>query len=169
MTPTSGVSLGTVIARPARTSPAKAHTRRGFLFQPRFSRVVPFMLRIVLIFAGGGCGSVLRYLMQGWLQRFSGASFPLGTLLVNISGCFLIGFLGGLFFGPRPINPDYRFAILTGILGGYTTFSTFGWETWQLGNERQYLFAALNVVLSVAIGLFAVWLGKQLAQIIYGT
>ena len=86
------------------------------------------MYRITLIFAGGGAGSVLRYLVQGWVQRLSGASFPLGTVIVNISGCLVIGLLAGMFFGPRPINEDYRFAILTGILGGYTTFSSFGWE-----------------------------------------
>ena len=127
------------------------------------------MYRIALIFAGGGGGSVLRYLMQGWVQRLSGSSFPLGTLIVNISGCFVIGFLGGMFFGPRPINEDYRFAILTGILGGYTTFSSFGWETMKLSDDREFLYAGLNVSLSIAIGLVAVWLGKQLVQAIYGT
>jgi CrcB protein len=127
------------------------------------------MYRLVLIFAGGGGGSVLRYLMQGWIQRLSGASFPLGTLIVNISGCLTIGFLGGLFFGPRPINEDYRFAILTGILGGYTTFSSFGWETMKLSEDREFLYSGLNVALSLAFGLLAVWLGKQLVQAIDGT
>ena len=126
------------------------------------------MYRIALIFAGGGAGSVLRYLVQGWVQRLSGASFPLGTVLVNISGCLVIGLLAGMFFGPRPINEDYRFAILTGILGGYTTFSSFGWETIKLSDDGELLYAGLNVILSVAIGLAAVWLGKQLVQVIYG-
>ena len=93
------------------------------------------MYRILLIFTGGGSGSVLRYLVEGWLQRLWGTSFPFGTIVVNLSGCLIIGLLGGLFFGPRPINVDYRFAILTGVLGGYTTFSTFAWETLQLGND----------------------------------
>lgn len=127
------------------------------------------MYRIFLIFAGGGAGSVLRYLVQGWTQRLWGASFPLGTVIVNLTGCFAIGLLGGLFFGPRPIHEDYRFAILTGILGGYTTFSTFAWETMRLSDDHEFLYASLNVVASVAIGLAAVWLGKQLVQIIYGT
>ena len=127
------------------------------------------MYRITLIFAGGGAGSVLRYLVQGWVQRLSGASFPLGTVIVNISGCLVIGLLAGMFFGPRPINEDYRFAILTGILGGYTTFSSFGWETIRLSDDGELLYAGLNVVLSVALGLAAVWLGKQLVQVIYGS
>lgn len=125
------------------------------------------MFRIVLIFVGGGFGSVLRYLMQGWVQRLAAATFPLGTVIVNLTGCLAIGFLGGLFFGPRPINVDYRFAILVGILGGYTTFSSFAWETMKLSDDREFLYASLNVIVSVAAGLAAVWLGKQLVQVLY--
>jgi fluoride exporter len=129
------------------------------------------MFRIALIFAGGGAGSVLRYAVQGWVQRLSGAAFPLGTMIVNLSGCLLIGLLGGMFFGSRPIpiHEDYRFAIITGILGGYTTFSSFGWETLKLTDDREFLLAAVNVVVSVAVGLAAVWAGKQLVQVIYGS
>lgn len=127
------------------------------------------MYRVTLIALGGGGGSVLRYFTQGWIQRLSGASFPLGTLIVNVSGCLVIGFLGGLFFGPWPIDEDYRFAILTGVLGGFTTFSSFGWETMKLSDDGEFLYASLNVVLSVVVGLVAVWLGKQLVRAIYGT
>lgn len=123
------------------------------------------MDRILLIFLGGGVGSVLRYLVQGWFHR---PTFPLGTLLVNVAGCLLIGFLGGLFFGARPIAENYRFAILTGLLGGFTTFSSFGWETMQLTEDKQYLYAGLNVVLSVTLGLLAVWLGRQSVTLLYG-
>ena len=126
------------------------------------------MYRLLLIFFGGGAGSILRYLLQGGLHRLAGESFPWGTTVVNISGCFLIGLLGGLFFGPRPIPEDYRVAILIGVLGGYTTFSTFAWETMQLSDDREFLYASLNVVLSIAVGLAAVWLGKQLVLVIYG-
>lgn len=127
------------------------------------------MYRVALIAVGGGGGSVLRYLTQGWVQRLSGASFPLGTLIVNVTGCLVIGFLGGLFFGPWPIDEDYRFAILTGVLGGFTTFSSFGWETIKLTDDGEFLYAGLNVALSVFVGLVAVWLGKQLVQAMYGT
>ncbi len=126
------------------------------------------MLRILLIFGGGGLGATLRYLVQGWVQRWWGATFPMGTLVVNISGCLVMGFLGGLFFGAWPINEDLRFGILVGILGGYTTFSSFGWDALQLSSDREFLAAAGYVLLSVAIGLVAVWLGKQVSQLIYG-
>jgi CrcB protein len=127
------------------------------------------MYRILLIFAGGGLGSVLRYLVQGWVQRLNGPSFPLGTLVVNVSGCLVIGFLAGLFFGPRPIAADYRFAILTGLLGGYTTFSSFAWETLQLTEDRAFLYATTNIIISVAAGLAAVWLGRYLVHLAYGS
>lgn len=127
------------------------------------------MVRLLLIFLGGGLGSILRYLVQGWTQSWSGVSFPLGTLVVNVSGCLAIGFLAGLFFGPRPIQPDYRFAILTGILGGYTTFSSFAWETLSLAEDREFLYAGLNVGLSVVVGLLAAWLGRQLVLSLYGS
>jgi CrcB protein len=127
------------------------------------------MARLLLIFLGGGTGAVLRYLVGGWTQRWTTLPFPLGTLIVNISGCLLIGFLAGLFLGPRPINADWRFAILVGILGGYTTFSTFAWETLQLANDREWLHVGLNVVLSVVGGLLAVWIGRQVVLMIYGS
>jgi len=126
------------------------------------------MVRLILIFVGGGLGSLLRYSVQLWLGKLAPA-FPAGTLLVNIVGCLAIGFLGGLFAGPRPIHGDWRLAILTGLLGGFTTFSAFGWETIELGSQRQYLLAGLYVVLSVGVGLAAVWLGRLTVQMAYGS
>lgn len=126
------------------------------------------MYRLVLIALGGAVGAVLRYLVQGWTQRLISPAFPLGTLVVNISGCLLIGFLGGLFFGPRPIQEDYRFAILVGLLGGYTTFSTFGWETMRLMEDGEFSLALLNVGSSVVVGLAAIWCGQQAVRAIYG-
>lgn len=107
---------------------------------------------------------MLRYLVQGWLHRSMGSSLPIGTIAVNVSGCLLIGILGTLLMGPRPIHADYRTAILTGVLGGYTTFSAFAWETVQLSDNRQFLHASLNVLISIALGLAAAWLGRQMVQ-----
>ncbi len=124
------------------------------------------MFRLTLIFLAGGAGSVLRYLIQQGTQRFTssgGMGFPWGTLVVNVSGCLVIGLMGGWFLGSRPVDEDYRFAIMAGLLGGYTTFSAFGWETMQLVDGRAYGAAVVNVVASVGVGLLAVWLGKQLA------
>lgn len=126
------------------------------------------MYRLLLVFLGGGAGSVLRYLVQEWFARGTASAFPLGTFFVNITGCFLIGLLGGAFLGYRPVGEDYRIAILTGLLGGYTTFSAFGWETMQLAAGRQLTLAGLNVLASVTCGLLAVFLGRQLAHALFG-
>ena len=126
------------------------------------------MTKWILIAAGGALGSVSRYALQGWVQRTINTNFPLGTLVVNLIGCALIGFLTATFTGPKLIREEYRIGIIVGILGGFTTFSTFGWETFSLTNDRQIAFAALNVVLSCGIGLFAVWAGYRAAEFLYG-
>ncbi len=123
---------------------------------------------IALITLGGGLGSVLRYLVAGWGQKLTAGTFPVGTLLVNVIGCLLIGFLNAAFNGPIPIRQEYRIALIIGILGGFTTFSAFGWETVSLANEGQHLRAALNIILSVTLGLVGVWIGVRLAQRCFG-
>jgi len=85
-------------------------------------------------------------------------------MLVNIIGCLLIGFLNKAFTGVLLVREEYRLALTVGMLGGFTTFSTFGWETFSLLNDKQYAHAAANVLLSVALGLAAVWLGYRLAE-----
>jgi CrcB protein len=124
--------------------------------------------RYVLIMAGGALGSVCRYMVQGWAQKAVSGPFPLGTLIVNVIGCFLIGVLNMLFTGPLPIRPEIRVGLLVGVLGGFTTFSSFGWETFALSNEGQSFGAVLNVVLSLTLGLAAVWSGYRLAERLYG-
>ena len=125
-------------------------------------------IRYLLIMAGGALGSACRYALQGWAQRFSDGSFPVGTLTVNVVGCFIIGVLNMLFTGPSPIRIEYRVGVLVGLLGGFTTFSAFGWETFALASEGQLAGAAMNVVLSVTFGMAAVWLGYRLAERLYG-
>jgi len=127
------------------------------------------MLKIFLIALGGGIGSVLRYLVQGWTFKYFSTTFPLGVLVVNVSGCFAIGFFAGAWLtGPVMVREEYRAAILIGVLGGYTTFSTFSWETLRLADANQLLAAAANIILSVALGLVATWGGARMAQAIYG-
>jgi CrcB protein len=122
----------------------------------------------LLIFVGGGCGSLLRYSIAGWVQRWTAGSFPAGTLTVNLVGCLAIGFLASLFTGPVLIREEYRLAMLVGVLGGFTTFSSFSWETVSLANDGQWWFAAANILLSNACGLFAAWLGARAALAMYG-
>jgi CrcB protein len=126
------------------------------------------MTKLLLIAAGGGVGAVLRFLVAGWVQR-GVTGFPIGTLTVNVVGCLLIGFLGALATssGER-LPPELRFALMIGVLGGFTTFSTFGLETIELAREHEFAKAALYIALSNVIGLAAVWLGYRMSIAIYG-
>src|SRR4051812_35177258 len=101
------------------------------------------MLKWILIAAGGALGSVLRYALQGCVQRAANSNFPAGTLLVNLLGCLAIGFLAATFTGPKFVREEYRLGIIVGILGGFTTFSTFAWETFDLASRREFALAAL--------------------------
>ncbi len=123
------------------------------------------MQKVLLIFLGSGVVGVLRYGLGGWAQRFAGPSFPVGTLVVNVLGCLLIGWLGAALTGRLLIREEYRLAIIVGILGGFTTFSAFGWETFALINDGQYARAAANAGLSVLVGIAAVGAGYRLAQL----
>ncbi|MFI5377978.1 MAG: fluoride efflux transporter CrcB [Tepidisphaerales bacterium] len=116
-----------------------------------------------LILLMGGAGSLARYLVGGWVQKL-GAGFPWGTLFINISGCFIIGFLSAAFQGRWLVREEYRVALTVGFLGGYTTFSTFGLETFRFVNDAQFFRASMNVLLSVVVGLAAVWAGYRLAE-----
>jgi CrcB protein len=137
----------------------------GFLLGVRGPQLSgTLMLRLLLIAAGGGIGSVLRYLVQGWGQKLANGSFPLGTLIVNVLGCLSIGFLNYIFSGPIIIRQEYRIALTVGLLGGFTTFSSFGWETFALANERQGLAAIMNLLLSVTLGFSAVLIGYRLGE-----
>jgi CrcB protein len=126
------------------------------------------LLKILFVALGGAFGSVLRYELGRWIQDKTTSSFPTGTIVINVTGCFAIGFLGMLFTGPMVIREEYRVGILVGILGGYTTFSTFGRETFMLANENQGFYAVMNLLLSNTFGVIAVWLGHRLAERWYG-
>ena len=127
------------------------------------------MLRIILIFVAGGCGCLLRYGVAGGIHRLGNGSFPVGTLSVNVIGCILIGFLAALFTGPVQIREDYRLAIVVGLLGGFTTFSSYAYEAISMANGGQFGFAALKVLLSNGLGLAAAWFGMRLAPAVYGS
>jgi fluoride exporter len=126
------------------------------------------MLKWFLIAGGGAAGSMLRHAMQGWVHRIAGDGFPFGTLVVNVSACFAIGVLSAFFAGPQLIREEYRIGLTVGILGGYSTFSTFGLESFNLANEGEFTLAALNMMLSCGVGLAAVWIGYRLAQHWFG-
>lgn len=114
---------------------------------------------------GGFIGSGLRFAVSVWVQRvFSYSQFPYGTLTVNAVGCLLIGYLAGVAELRGMLDPYTQVFLVVGILGGFTTFSAYAFETLALAQEAQYLKAALNTVLQVIIGLAAAWLGFTLAR-----
>ncbi len=123
------------------------------------------MRRIALVGAGGMIGSVGRYLVSGWVHRYFGSPwFPYGTLTVNSIGCLLIGYIMGLTEIRQWFNPDTRVFLVVGILGGFTTFSAFGFETFALARDGDMIRSAMNVGSQVALGLVCVWAGYSLAN-----
>lgn len=124
------------------------------------------MLDIVIIGMGGFIGSVFRYLFSVKVQQFfAGNMFPLGTMVVNITGCLIIGLISGFSENVVLLSPRTRFFLITGVLGGYTTFSAFGNETFNLIRENEIILALLNVGIQVIVGVIAVWLGYILSKI----
>ena len=121
-------------------------------------------LRIALIAIFGAIGTLARYGLQGVVQIRLGSTFPYGTLLVNLSGCFLLGLIGQLTMNRLVISPDWRVAIAVGFFGGYTTFSSFGWETAKLLEEGAWLHASVYVGASVVVGLLLSVAGIRLAN-----
>jgi len=117
------------------------------------------MDKYLLVLAGGAIGSLARYLAgTAIMNRFTGR-FPLGTLIVNVTGCFLIGAIMTLMTQKTAPHPNWRIFLVVGVLGGYTTFSSFEWETFAAARGGSPWIGLLNIVSSVALGYFAVWLG----------
>lgn len=125
-------------------------------------------MKLMVVALGGAAGSVLRYAISGWVQHVSGGSFPVGTLAVNVIGCFLLGFLGAAFAQFLLVREETRLLVVAGALGAFTTFSTFGFETFTLANDGQRAWAIANILLSNGAGLAAVWIGYRFAEYWYG-
>ena len=120
---------------------------------------------ILLVALGGALGSVARYLLSGLvLQHTLHWRFPLGTFLVNIIGCFTIGVLAGLAVKDDFFSIYTRVFLFTGIIGGFTTFSAFGLETFYLMRRGESLVAASYVTLSIFIGLLVLWFGYSIVS-----
>ena len=111
------------------------------------------------IAAGGACGAVLRFWMSGSVYAWLGRDFPYGTLAVNVLGSLLMGFLTVLMIERMSIGPEWRAGLLVGVLGAFTTFSTFSMETLNLLEDGAVIKAAANAIVSVVLCLAAVWLG----------
>ncbi|MBV9127062.1 MAG: fluoride efflux transporter CrcB [Verrucomicrobia bacterium] len=118
-----------------------------------------------IVTLGGGLGALARFVLSAWIARRFGETFPLGTLVINVSGSFLIGLVataagdGGRYY----LSAAWRQFLMIGVFGGYTTFSSFSLQTLNLALDGEWLAASANAVLSLGLCLFAVWLGHALA------
>jgi CrcB protein len=129
---------------------------------------MPSINTVIFVALGGAFGSVLRYLLSTWTQAISKSiDFPYGTLTVNLVGCFVIGFLAYLAEARGAFTAESRAFVFVGILGGFTTFSSFGNETINLLRDGESLNALANVGANVIFGLILVWLGRTVAYWIW--
>jgi len=122
------------------------------------------MQQLVAIGVGGAVGSMLRYWLSTAVHVVAGRAFPYGTLAVNVFGCLVMGFLFVLFLERLADNTVWRAGVLIGVLGGFTTFSAFSIETFNLVEQGELLKALANVLLSVVLCLGATWLGVTLGR-----
>ena len=121
-------------------------------------------MKLFLIALFGAAGTLARYGLQGIVQIRMGSMFPYGTLLINLTGCFLLGLVGQLTLNRMLISSDLRLAIAVGFFGGYTTFSSFGWETAKMLKDGEWGRAAAYVGASVFAGLLLSVTGIHLAN-----
>lgn len=122
------------------------------------------MNHILLVGAGGALGSVLRYLIGLWMLQRAGPAFPWGTLFVNVTGSFLIGFLAEFIMHKMGASPEMRVFLITGVLGGYTTFSAFSLDAIALLEHGQTMNGLAYIVASVGLSILAVFAGLALMR-----
>ncbi|MHB8420698.1 MAG: fluoride efflux transporter CrcB [Myxococcales bacterium] len=124
------------------------------------------MRRLLIVVVGGGFGSGCRYVLGGWIAQSIGTAFPYGTIAINTIGSFLIAAIMYLSLTANLIGPDLRLALTTGVMGGFTTYSTFNYESLALFQQGAWLLGALNIAVTVVLCLAAGALGLVLARAI---
>jgi fluoride exporter len=118
----------------------------------------------LLVALGGAIGSVARYLLAGAVHRVASPYFPYGTFVVNVVGCFVFGVIFAISEERSSLGPGLRAFLLIGVLGGFTTFSSFTFETFQLARDGETMLAAANAVGQVAVGLASFWAGATIVR-----
>jgi fluoride exporter len=117
--------------------------------------------QVLLVGLGGGIGSIARFLCQKYIYEWHPHTFPFGTLIVNVAGCFIIGLIFGLGEKSQVLSAEWRLLLATGFCGGFTTFSTFAAENIGLLKNGQFLWFALYTAGSVIVGILATWIGMK--------
>ncbi len=121
-------------------------------------------MKLLLIAVFGAIGTLARYGLQHLVQTKMGSAFPYGTLLINLSGCFFLGLIGQITLNRMLVSPELRVAIAVGFFGGFTTFSSFGWETAKMLEAGEWIWASTYVAASVVFGLLLSVAGIRLAS-----
>ncbi len=124
------------------------------------------MQHLILVFVGGAVGSVFRYIVSIGMSRWLGTAFPYGTLTVNVAGSLCMGFLYVLIVERASFSAEWRSLLLIGLLGGFTTFSSFSMETLLLLQDAAWFKAAVNTLLNVILCLLAAWIGLLLGRLL---
>ncbi len=123
-------------------------------------------MKYLLVAAGGALGSIARFELDGFVLRLASPYFPSGTFVVNVVGCAVFGAIIGLADGRSLLTPTGRLFLLIGLLGGFTTFSTFTFETFQLVRGGEYMRGVLNAAGQVVVGYLAMWAGYILGRVV---
>jgi CrcB protein len=125
--------------------------------------MIKSLKNFMFVGCGGFIGAVLRYLISGWTQQLTRIGFfPIGTVIVNILGCFILGILGGLAENLQLFNSNLRLFLFIGVLGSFTTFSTFSFETIALMRDGELFYASINILAQLVLGLGLAFLGFQI-------
>jgi fluoride exporter len=124
------------------------------------------MTKYLMVALGGAAGSVLRFWVGTYVSDRLGTRFPYSTFLINVTASFLIGFVLAVLAEKTNWSPNWRYLIPIGFIGGYSTFSTFEYETFRVFQEGELLVSGLNVALSVVVGFFSVWLGVIIGRVV---
>ena len=127
------------------------------------------MRRLIIVVLCGGLGSGARYLLGGWIIGWLGPRFPYGTITINVAGSFLIALIMTLSLTTDLIGPELRVALTTGVMGGFTTYSTFNYESIALFQQGEFLFGVLTILVTVSACLVAGGLGLLAARLLAGT
>src|ERR1700730_10813622 len=145
-------------------TPACPRALRRFLLYGHQGARNAEAVRIILLIVFGAAGTLARYGLDGWIQYRVGSAFPAGTLTINVLGCLCLGMIGRFSLNHIAVSPDLRIGLTTGLMGGFTTFSTSGWDTVRMLEEGQWTKASMYLGASVLGGLIAMLLGMRMGD-----